>query len=85
MPTFRPDDIDIDADEYLTSCYSSEIQEVIDWLVKNEWIEKPTKSHEARGYDEVEYQKALSTLSGKWNMLSPEESNFIVSLAKRLS
>jgi len=35
MPYFTPDDLDIDVDDFLSSCSSSEIQQVIDYLIED--------------------------------------------------
>ncbi len=83
MPTFNPEDIDIYPDEFLSACNTRELNEVIDYLEEEGHVKRSTPKYDGRGYDETVYQEALLKLSGKWNMLSKEESEFISNLAKR--
>jgi len=77
-------DIDIDVDDYLNCCTNYEIQEVIEWLIENEEIPNiNSKQENVSGVDEQEFQDALIKLRTKWNMLSNEDTSFIVKLASK--
>ena len=85
MPTFSSDDFDIDAEEFVTSCSSSEIKELIQYLIEEEYI----KPGSIQDYDtpfsisEQEFEDALNKLHGKYVTLSSEEENIIKAIAKR--
>lgn len=85
MPTFSSDEFDIDAEEFVTSCSSSEIKELIQYLIEEEYI----KPGSVQDYDtpfsipEREFEDALNKLHGKYTTLSSEEENIIKSIAKR--
>ena len=88
MPTFYADDYDIDPDEYLSACSYREKEEIIDSLIEDGYLKKDCRTSDPnnpsiRAFDEQEFEDALLKLSGKWNMISLEESNLIVNLAKK--
>jgi hypothetical protein len=92
MPTIRQHDVpveaevtvdfDVDVNEFLQDCDTSEIDEVIDWLKENGHI-KDTHIDRQVCATELEYMEALDRLHTKWNVLSKEEEAFILNLAKR--
>ena len=43
MPTFYAEDIDIDADEFLSYCNDRDREELIDALIKGEYLKKDCK------------------------------------------
>ena len=85
MPTFPLDQFDIDAEEFITSCSSTEIKELIQYLIDEEYI----KSNSILDYDtsfsipEQDFEDALNKLHGKYTTLSKEEEEIIKTIAKR--
>jgi hypothetical protein len=85
MPTFPLDEFDIDAEEFVTSCTSSEIKELLGYLIKEDYI----KPDSILDYDtsfsipEQEFEDALNKLHGKYTTLSKEEEEIIKVIAKR--
>lgn len=84
MPTFYADDIDIDVDEFISSCSSSEIKELIDCLVEEGYI-NPSRLIQERGMSvgETFYVEAIEKLADKYHMLTREEEELIIKLSKR--
>jgi hypothetical protein len=84
MPEFRIDDLEISPSEFVDSCDRWEIKELVDCLVEEDLvIRKQGSLAQGRGYDETTYEEALVKLSGRWNMLTTAESEFIANIAKR--
>lgn len=86
MPSFKYDGyIDIDPEEYLSNCDSSEIDELIELLVEEEYIRPDQKlDGVSRGsVSEQIFEESLDKLHGNWNMLTPEEESIILNIAKR--
>jgi hypothetical protein len=86
MPYFTPDDLNIDPSEFVDSCDSSEINELIEALVENgsikpsqvvkEGVKRPNNN------DEV-FLTSLGTLAKCRDLLSITEEQFINNLAER--
>ena len=88
MPYFDYDgDINIDVDDFLSACGSSEIKELIEALVEDGHLPKSTlnvvENSNSVGIAESEFEDALDKLHGKWNVLSKEEEEVIVKISKR--
>ena len=84
MPDFTIDDLEITPEEFVDSCSKRELKELIDYLVKDGLVSrKQTPLGYSNGYEESVYEEALVKLSGRWNMMSSAESEFIISIAKR--
>lgn len=83
MPEFYVEEISIDPDQFVDSCNKREIKELIDYLVEEDLVVRKGVKAAARGNDEQIFEEALLKLSGKWNMLSTAESEFISNIAKR--
>ena len=94
MPTIRQYDVpveaevtvdfDVDVEEFLEDCDEDEIQEVVDWLGNNGHLRPiDIDKSERVSVSEAEYMEALGKLYTKWNMLSKEEEQTILNLAKR--
>lgn len=78
--------IDVEIDEFLDSCSKREIQQIINVLIKDGWINKSDTEPEDskfRGSDEKIYEEALKKLHGKWNVLTKEEEEIILKISKR--
>ena len=84
MPYFNYE-ADIDVSEYLYSCTSVELQQVIGYLVDNGYIPEIKTESKVRvaSISEMEYNDALDNLAGKWNMLSKEDEELILSISKK--
>jgi len=88
MPTFYQQEefnVNIEVDEFLDRCDSSEINEVIDYLIDTGNIYKKCRAvdYELYSVPEKDYQDALNKLQGKWNMLTKEEEELILKIASR--
>lgn len=84
MPDFYVDEMSIEPEEFVQACNKRELNELIDYLVEEDLVKRSTVASQPRGYDEEVFEEALLKLSGKWNMLSVAESEFVTTLAKRL-
>ena len=78
-------DIDIDVDEFMESCCSYEIDDVIDWLEVNGHL--PTMNHiseDKKNLMDIEWDNALHKLSSNRTQLTVAEEEFIKTIANRL-
>jgi hypothetical protein len=75
-------DVDVEVNDFLEDCDTSEIDEVIDWLKEKGHI-KDTHIDRQVCATELEFIEALDKLCTKWNMLSKEEEAFILNVSKR--
>ena len=85
MPTFSSDDFDIDPEEFVNSCTSSEIKELLQYLIEEEYI-KPGSIQDYEtppSIPEQEFEEALNKLHGKYRTLSTEEEEAVKAIAKR--
>lgn len=88
MPTFYTEELDIDADEFLSACRPRDKEEIIDILIEEQYLKKDCKlNNQSKQYNysivEAQFEEALEKLSGKWNMLTSEEEQLIIKLASR--
>ena len=83
MPDFSVEDLEISPDEFVQACSKREIKELIDYLVEEDLVVRKGVKAAARGNDEQVFEEALLKLSGKWNMLTQAESEFIANIAKQ--
>lgn len=83
MPDFSVEDLEITPKEFVDSCSKRELKELIDYLVEDSLVQRKYLTGLVRGHDENLYEESLVKLSGKWNMLSLAESEFISNIAKR--
>lgn len=89
MPQFNHEksvftNIDIDPEEYINSCSSNEIDEIIEILIEDGHINKNSRiTYDLHSVPESEYQDAIQKLNGKWNMLTAEEEQTIIQIANR--
>lgn len=87
MPYFTPDDLDIDVDDFLSSCSSREIEQVIDYLIEDGRITPERKFSQLRerglSVGESFYVEAIENLAHKYHMLTKEEEELIIKLSKR--
>lgn len=89
MPTFHSDDLDIDVDDFISGCNSSEIKELIETLEEDGHLETygyqkiKNTSGEARGIAADEFYNAIRALSNNYHNMPTETTDLIVSLAKK--
>ena len=85
MPTFNGSDIDIDVDEFLSSCDRSEIDEIITALIDDGYISKSAIKKNNNGLCPAEqiYEDKLTKLHGVWTRLSKEDEETIVKIADK--
>lgn len=85
MPYFEYDgSVDVDVDDFLSSCDSSDIEEIIDALVEDGHIKPSQIIHEPdMSAPEQLFEEALDKLHGKWNRLTKEEEQIIMLLANK--
>lgn len=86
MPTFYAEDIDIDADEFLSYCNDRDREELIDALIEGGYLKKDCKE-DFKDYNysvsEAHFVEAVDKLRSKWNMLTQEEEELIIKIANR--
>ena len=87
MPSFSPDvdDIDIDVDEFVDSCSSREITQLIDYLEQEHYIKADSRlnAEKQMSVGETFYVEAIEKLLDKYHMLTREEEELIIKLSKR--
>lgn len=87
MPTFYADDIDVSPGEFLDSCDSSDIRELIDALIEDGHIKKTSVEANSPGsrlsVDETIFEEHLSSLQGRRHMLTTEEEQTIIKIASK--
>ena len=85
MPYFTPNDIDIDVDEFVDSCSTSEVQQLIKYLEKNHYIKAESQLNVERqmSVGENYYVEAIENLADQYHMVTKEEEELIIKLSKR--
>ena len=85
MPTFYSEDIDIDPDDFVSSCSSYEIKELIKALIEDGHINDPyVKRKDNISITEESFNECLDKLSANYLQLTLEEEEVIRNIAKRL-
>jgi hypothetical protein len=85
MPTFYTEDLDIEVDDFLDDCSSSEIQEVIQWLKDSDYLPQNVATSEAeQSFQDAEFDGALMNLVGKRFKLTTEQEELIINLSKQI-
>jgi hypothetical protein len=79
---------DVLVHEFLSNCDSSDITDIIDTLITDGHIKSNQRLSKASGSNglsapEQIFEDALDKIHGKWNMLSKDEEEMIMALAKR--
>jgi hypothetical protein len=88
MPSFYVDDVDIDPDEFLSSCNKREVQELIDALVESGDISPAQRDGSAYGvnrpnHNDEKFWESLAQLMKCRDLLSVEEEAYINNLAEK--
>jgi len=85
MPTFYTEDIDIEVDEFLDDCSSTEIQEVIQWLKDSYYLPQNVATSESQqSFQDEEFDGALMNLVGKRFKLSTEDEKTIMAISNKV-
>lgn len=86
MPTFYAEDIDIDPDEFVSSCSSREIGELIDVLVEDGHIPKISDIAPIdKNLLDEEWDSVIAKIAGTGRLrLTNEEEEIIKKIANRL-
>lgn len=85
MPTFYTEDLDIEVDEFLDDCSSSEIQEVIQWLKDSDYLPQNVATSESQqSFQDAEFDEALMNLVGKRFKLSLEDEKSIMTISNKV-
>lgn len=78
------DYVDIDVDEFLDRCDSSEIEEVIEYLQENNHLIGNQRVLDGqRNLFDIEWEETLSKLASARTRLTNEEEEIIKNIAKR--
>jgi len=88
MPAFYVDDLDIEVHEFLESCSTKEILEVIDWLEEDGQLEHGQLEHgfNITGRESINeriFLESLFKIKDNWMGLSKEEEDIILNISKR--
>jgi hypothetical protein len=85
MPTFYREDLDIEVDDFLDACSSTEIEEVIQWLKDSYCLPQNVVTSEAeQSYQDTEFDGALMNLVGNRFKLSVDDEQTIMRIANKI-
>lgn len=84
MPDFRIDDLDISPSDFVDACSKREIDELIEILVEDGYIDKQSILTSNKTYGDELYTEALVKLSESRLRLTNEEEEIIKKIADRL-
>ena len=86
MTTFYAEDIDVDPDEFVSSCSSREIEELIDALVEDGYIPKINNiAPDDKNLMDEDWDEVISKIAGLGRLrLTKEEEEIIKKIASRL-
>jgi hypothetical protein len=85
MPTFYTQHLDIEVDDFLDDCSSSEIQEVIQWLKDSDYLPQNVATPESQqSFQDEEFDGALMNLAGKRFKLSTGDENSIMNISNKV-
>ena len=82
MPTFYAEDIDIDPDEFISSCDRYEIEELIDCLVEDGYVIRVNAQSETVSDEELD--QALAKIKYYRTQLTVEEEEIIKKIGNRV-
>jgi hypothetical protein len=83
MPTFYADDLDIDVDDFLSSCSTKEIKEIIDLLQEEGHLDYGFNITGRESINERMFLESLYKIKDNWIGLSKEEEDIILNISKR--
>jgi hypothetical protein len=79
-------ELDIDVDDFLNKCNTSETEELIDALIEDGYLIKNCRAASkdyGHSVPESMYIQAIDKLRDKWNSLTTEEEQAILNIASR--
>jgi hypothetical protein len=85
MPSFTPDDVDVDVDDFMYQCNNREIKEVIEYLIEEGHIEpqQVVGSNTSLSLLEYEFNEMLQKIQENRLRLTPEEDVLLKKIADR--
>jgi hypothetical protein len=83
MPTFYADDLDIDVDDFLSSCSTKEIKEIINLLQEDGQLDYGFNITGRESINERMFLESLYKIKDNWIGLSKEEEDIILNISKR--
>lgn len=83
MPTFYTEDLEIEVDEFLSSCNKHDIKLVIEYLVDEGYIKRGEEMPEKIGVLESEFFEKLNKLKDVYYYLNTEELESIDNMVKK--
>jgi hypothetical protein len=84
MPSFYVDDVDIDVDEFLSACSTSERKELIEALVEDGYIKRESILNPDKHAAPNEFDNACSHMIGNSWRLSKEDEDKIIEISKKI-
>ena len=83
VPVDTEIDVDVNVQDFLEDCSDYEIEEAIDWLKDKDYLKNTDIDRQVCAWTELEYIEALDKIYTKWNVLTKEETDFVLNIAKR--
>ena len=85
VPVDTEIDVDVEVNDFLDACDSSEIEEIIDYLIEDGHINKFAVNdyNTDQSVTEIEFEDALKKLQGNWNRLSSDDEATILKIANQ--
>jgi hypothetical protein len=85
MPSFTPDDVDVDVDDFMYQCNNREIKEVIEYLIEEGHIEpqQVVGSNTSTSLLEYEFNEMLQKIQENRLRLTKEEDAILKKIADR--
>ena len=84
MPSFYVDDVDIDVDEFLSACSTSERKELIEALVEDGYIKRESLLNPDKQGAVNEFDNACAHMIGNSWRLSKEDEDKIIEISKKI-
>ena len=88
MPSYTPyvEDVDVSPSEFVDDCSTSEIKELIEALIENDYIlpSQNTLLESNFNVNEIDFEEQISKLHGRKHQLSSEDEEIIISICKKL-
>ena len=85
VPVDTEIDVDVEVNDFLDACDSSEIEEIIEYLIETGHINKSAVNdyNTDQSVTEIEFEDALKKLQGNWNRLSSDDEATILKIANQ--
>jgi hypothetical protein len=84
MPTFYTEDLEIDVDEFISSCSGYEIDQIIKILIEEDYIKPNSINNEDKlGFTESEFFKKLDKLKDVYYTIDNEDLEVIDKMLKK--